>query len=219
MSDDIPQDEVIFEEQSRLNRYFSTFVLVIVIFVPCLIIGSIGNIFQEGIWFIPGDDKHFDPIIQYDIIDAHAGNDTHFIGFEAFFVRRDGTVNPTESTTPRVIYHFYQTQNTNNYQLISVEISRPYTIITDYINGGPDRNQYLNLGMDRNRNSETTTNPNNEALPPRCSLQDFWVVTMAEYDIDIQGFASVRYDADGYRFSIDDTAINLNFDTNCERVS
>lgn len=211
------------EEKGRLSRFFSSLILLIIVGAPCLLIVTVGNIFDEGVWFVPGGADNFDPIVQYTAVHNHAGDDAQLEGFEARFVRRDGTLDLTADNSPTVTYEFYRPRDTNssvtfNYQIITVKLSRPYEWITAYTRG-TDIDTYLNLGMDRNQNNDTRQNVIEEALPPTCSLRDFWTLAIEGYNANSDDFAIVTYDADGYTFRIDSTGINLNFSGDCDLIN
>lgn len=217
------QPEVPIEEKGRLSRFFSTLILLIIVGVPCLTVVTIGNIFDEGIWFVPGGANNFDPILQYDAVHNHAGNDTRLEGFTARFVRRDGTLDLTADNSPTVTYEFYRPRDTNssvtlNYQIITVELSRPFEWITDYTRG-TDVDTYINLGMDKNQGADTRQSAIEEALAPTCSLQSFWTIAIEGYNANSDDFAVVTYDASGYIFRIQGTSITLNFNNNCELIN
>lgn len=223
--DDLSQNhfEESIEEKSRLSRYFSWFTTLIIIGAPCFIFFTIGNILDEGVWFVPGGANNFDPIAQYTAVHNHAGDDASLANFEARLVRRDGTLDLTTDNSPTVTYEFYRPRDTNssvtfNYQIITVKLSRPFEWITAYTRG-TDIDTYLNLGMDRNQNNDTRQNIIEEALPPTCSLRDFWTLAIEGYGASSDDFAIVMYDADGYTFRIDGTGINLNFNENCDLVN
>lgn len=208
------------EEKSRLSRFFSSLIWLIIVGFPCLMIVTISNMFDEDVWFVPGGANNFNPIAQYEAVHNHAGDDSRLIGFTARLVRHDGTLDLTADNSPTVTYEFYISRNTNNtdgfnYQLVYVELSRPFEWITAYTRG-TDIDTYINLGMDRNQEIETRQSAIVEALPPSCPLEDFWALAIEGYNANIDDFAIVTYDASGYVFLIEGTPIRLNFNEACD---
>jgi hypothetical protein len=59
------------------------------------------SVVAEHTWLPPGDPAHFDPVAGFGRIQTHAGAGARLLGFEARFVRADGTWTGRELRTPR----------------------------------------------------------------------------------------------------------------------
>ena len=206
--------------------------MLIIIFA--LIIG--GQILQDEVWLVPGDPDNFDPIAEYSSVLNYAGEDAQFVGLEAYFVQRDGTLdlNASYEPAPNVVYHFYRrTRETDDaptgvsassdsiwHRQVHITISQPFQWVFATQGAAGDGVGFdVNLGMDRDRTIEIFEVPQSVIPAPSCSFRDFWTLAIESANADSESVATIIYDASGYHFIIQGTAINLLFNTDCELVN
>jgi len=182
---------------------------------------------------VGGDPANFDPIANFDSMQAFAGEDARLVKFEAQFVRSDGTLDLTASylPSPRVDAEFMVEVDAPTdapplgaggggtwYEQISIEA---YTLnqsrrVTTTTASSRVTYTYVNEGMTRSVSSPQTAKPV-FLEPPTCPFEAFWRVALAE-GAPTEAVATITYDEDGYRFSIRDISVSLEFTTDCEPV-
>jgi hypothetical protein len=196
------------------------------------------SLVAQQTWFPPGEPAHFDPIAGFRTIQSHAGTGARLLGFEARFVRADGTLDLTASFSPppTVEYKFARdlTGPPKNappvgagrraddywYEPIRVSVSRPWQFrsVSRASGGMRTSYQYFNLGMARDAGRPQAGPRMVFAAPPACSLRELWKAA-ADRGAPQDAVAVVRYDAAGYSFRIEGTPIDLAFGLDCAPVA
>jgi hypothetical protein len=192
------------------------------------------SIVAEQTWFLPGEAGHFDPVASFDAIQKHAGRDARLLGFEARFVRVDGTLDLTAnySPPPTVEYRFVRRlasppkdapplgagrrAGAHWYEPVVVRASRPWEFrsVSRASGGVRTQYQYFDLGMARDGGRAQAGPDPALAEPPSCALGDLWKIAQ-ERRAPKDAVAIVRYDSDGYRFTIEGASIDLAFGADC----
>ncbi len=176
---------------------------------------------------VGGDPANYDPIANFDSMQAFAGEDARLVKFEAEFVRSDGTLDLTASylPSPRVDAEFMVEVDAPAdapplgaggggtwYEEISIAAYTPNQARRVISSSGSYT--YVNEGMTRSVRSPQTAEPI-FLEPPTCPFEAFWRVALAE-GAPAEAVATITYDEDGYRFSIRDVSVSLAFTTDCE---
>ncbi len=182
---------------------------------------------------VPGDVSRFDPVAALSEVAVFAGAEAQLVSMEAWYVRADGTLEltATYSPSPRVAYKFVREvprpadapppgvggANAGPwYETITVEAFQPgqWRTVTRIGGGVSIRFQYVNEGMTREVSSPAAAQPA-LAAPPICALADLWQAALRR-DAPGDAVAIITYDADGYRFSITGTGVDLRFGRDCQ---
>lgn len=180
--------------------------------------------------FVPGGDaSNFDPIVHFDAIQQHAGEDVKFVSMDVYYVRSDGTMDLYADYRPRAEFTFYRelstppdgappigaggSVNDRWYEEVDVDIARPWQMWN--VTSGSTRYQYINFGMDQETNSAVTSPPGEVAPKPGCSFKRLWGAAL-ERGAPAAAVATIRYNVSGYEFDIRDTDIDLRFDHDCQ---
>ncbi|MFN8377802.1 MAG: hypothetical protein U0452_03950 [Anaerolineae bacterium] len=198
-----------------------------------LSICAVTTLVVEGSRPIPGDASHYDPVASLPTILAVAGDGAVLTGFDAQFVKRDGTMDLWADYGPQVLYEFYRLVDAPNdrpigaggsvsgtaYEPVTVYVSRPFDLRSVRQSSGAVsvRYQYFDLGIDPEPGNVRPNPPGEEAKLPTCSLETLWDAALAQ-DAPANGVASIHYDSSGYSFTISGTGISLQFDHHCKRV-
>ncbi len=178
---------------------------------------------------VPGDATHFDPIANYATIKAYAGEGALLTAFEAYYVHSDGTVDLTANYYPRVTLEFVIPSGppadappigaggaTNGKWYIPVDIDIYQPGQWRKVSSNSGSYSYMNKGMERDTGSPTSNEPT--ILPdPTCSVADLWAEAI-KHDAPESAVAIIDYDVSGYRFSISDVSIVLDFDMDCKLI-
>jgi hypothetical protein len=196
------------------------------------------SVVAEATWFPPGDPARFDPVAGLGTIQSYAGSGARLLGFEARFVRADGTLDLTATYRPgpTVEYRFARSlpgppkdapplgtgrrADDQWYEPITVKVSKPWEFrsVSRSSGGTRTRYQYFNLGMARDAGRAQAGPQVAYAAPPSCALRDFWKVA-AERGAPSGAVAVIRYDPTGYLFQIQGTKVLLAFGVDCAPVS
>jgi hypothetical protein len=203
-------------------------VLMIVVFV--VVPSYITTYFFVDTKDIEGEAEAYDPIAAYDTVSTYAGNNAQLISIEAYYVHSDGTLDLHADYYPRVDYEFYivvsdeagneiplgAPNSTANaevlYQAVTISVwdpgqTRSVSTSRSY--------SYVHLGMEREISEPVRVKPAEPIPAPACSFADLWAIAIAEENAPADAVAIIRYDADGYEFSINDTDVRMQFDTDC----
>lgn len=180
-----------------------------------------------------GNYAHFDPVAEFDEIAAFAGKEAQFTEMIAYYVKPDGTLDLYADYNPRATYSFYNViADTSDrpigaggsaegvlYQEVEIEIERPWQLYNRSVSSGGTRTTYtyLTLGMDRDTDDGRPTPPGNAIPAPLCSFADLWAAAI-ERGAPENAVAIIRYDEDGYNFTIQGSSIYLNFTPDCKLV-
>ncbi len=196
------------------------------------------SVVAEATWFPPGDPARFDPVAGLGTIQSYAGSGARLLGFEARFVRSDGTLdlNATYRPGPTVEYRFARSlsgppkdapplgtgrrPDDQWFEPITVKVSRPWEFrsVSRSSGGTRTRYQYFNLGMARDAGRAQAGPQVAFAAAPSCALRDFWKVA-AERGAPPEAVAVVRYNPTGSLFQIQGTPVVLAFGLDCALVS
>ncbi|GAB5493531.1 MAG: hypothetical protein Phog2KO_37460 [Phototrophicaceae bacterium] len=225
------------EKEPIKKTSYGCFFILILVFLGCLIAVITGlQILEDEVWLVPGNPDNFDPIAEYVSVLDYAGDDAQFVGMEAYFVGREGTLdlNASYVPAPNVVYSFYRSTRENTeapagvatsdnaiwHRRVRVTISQPFKwVFATQGVAGEGVGFDVNLGMDRDRSVEIFEAPLPTIDAPSCSFRDFWTIAIEGYNADTEAVATIIYDSAGYRFLIQGTSINLLFDSNCELVN
>jgi hypothetical protein len=179
---------------------------------------------------VPGDATHFDPIANFAAIKEYAGEGAMLTSFDAYYVRSDGTLDLTATNyNPRVDLEFVVPSGppadappigaggaADGKWFIPVDIDIYQPGQGRHVSSSSVSYSYVNQGMDRDTSTATSNEPT--VLPdPTCSFADMWVEAF-KHDAPETAVATIDYDSEGYRFSISDLSIWLNFDMKCQLV-
>lgn len=191
------------------------------------------SIVAEQTWFVPGDASAFDPVASFDAVSAQAGPGARLLGFEARFVRADGTLDlkATYSPSPSAEYRFARAASSPKslpplgagrapgdrwFEPVTVKVSRPWAFrsVSRASGGMRTRYQYFHLGMAREARAPQSGPEPAWAERPSCALSDLWKVA-ADQGVPKDAVAVVRYDATGYRFTIEGARFDFTFGADC----
>jgi hypothetical protein len=216
----------------------------------CFIVGLLGlalmagailaytSVVAEQTWFPPGEPARFDPVAGLGTIHSYAGSGARLLGFEARFVRADGTLDLTATYRPgpTVEYRFARSlpgppkdapplgtgrrADDHWYEPITVKVSKPWEFrsVSRSSGGSRTRYQYFNLGMARDAGRPQAGPRVAFAAPPTCSFRDFWKAA-ADRGAPDGAVAIIRYDPTGYTFQIQGTKILLAFGIDCVPIA
>jgi hypothetical protein len=180
---------------------------------------------------VQGDASAFDPIANYDSMQAFAGEGAQLISLDAQFVRSDGTLDLTASynPSPRVTAEFALEVAPPAdappvgagglgtwYRQVTISAYRPgqQGRVTSSGAGGRVTYSYVNEGMTRDIDDPATDEFT--FLPaPTCAFADLWKVAL-ESGAPANAVATIDYDEEGYDFRINDLDIRIEFDSNCQ---
>lgn len=211
-------------------------IIALLVFFTLLMTVIIGSqIVEDEVWLVPGNPDNFDPIAEYQSVLAYAESDAQFVGMEAYFVQRDGTLdlNASYEPAPNVVYSFYRPTRESSdaptgvassdaiwHRQVRITISQPFKwVFATQGVAGEGVGFDVNLGMDRDRSIEILEVPATVIPEPSCSFRDFWTLAIEDADADSESVATIIYNASGYRFLIQGTAINLLFNAECELIN
>lgn len=189
------------------------------------------SFFWEDTRAIEGDGSAYDPIDAYDSVSAYAGENAQLISLEAYYVRSDGTLDLYAEYYPRVDYDFYvevsseagndipvgAPNSTGNadvlYQAVSIAVWHPNQMRSVSTSRSYS---YMHLGMERDISQPQRSKPSNAVPAPACHFADLWATAIEKNDAPADAVAIIRYNAQGYNFSISDTDIRMQFGFDCE---
>jgi hypothetical protein len=206
-----------------------------IIVVSILVCGGIPILFSslvvERTAPVPGDASNFDPIAHFDAIQQYGGENLKIVSINAWYVRSDGTLDLYADYNPYVEVVFYRelaqppadappvgaggSPDDRWYEKVEVKLRRPGQLWT--VTSGGNSYQYVNLGMEQDVSRPTTHTPGEATSKPICSFKTLWDAALKQ-DAPTSAVATIRYNANGYEFSIRDTNIRLNFNWECQVV-
>jgi hypothetical protein len=209
---------------------------VVLLFVGAFAVCGGGGLFITSVLVehtapLPGDASHFDPVASLSAVQNHAGSDTQLVKIDALYVRSDGTMDLNASYRADAEYTFVRqvappadappvgaggTSGGQWYQEVSVEVYKPGQM--RHVVSGNSTYDFINLGMDREDYTASSTLPGDIVPAPKCAFQKLWSLA-AEKDAPTDAVAIIRYDSDGYTFDISDAHIHLTFSTDCKLQS
>jgi hypothetical protein len=175
---------------------------------------------------VPGDATTFDPISTLPQVMAYAGDGAQVTEISAYYVRSDGTLDLTASYHPYVEYEFVRkvpapadappvgaggTVKGGWFEPVTVKAYEPGKWWS--VHSGNSTYSYMNRGMER-KASRPTSSPSPVLPVPKCSFKTLWSAA-AERGASTDAVATIIYRSTGYRFSVRDTDIDLNFNNDC----
>lgn len=183
---------------------------------------------------VPGDPHRFDPVASLTAVAAFAGHDSQLVGFEARFVRSDGTLDLTADYNPEVKYSFHRVVKASDsnkplgagggpgprYVPVTVQVWKPGRIMFHHRIGGGVSSKWneMEFGMRRTEGSEQAS-PAGKPVSPKCPLKNLWQ-TAIQKGAPSEAVATISYDGNwGYRFTIADTDVRLTFNHDCKIAS
>ena len=177
----------------------------------------------------PGDKTRFDPIAAYSEVAAYAGPSMRLVEMEAVGVRKDGTIDLTDrSFSPEVEYRFQREVSPPKdappvgagggdqwILTVAITVERPgktWHEKSTYYDG-----TRRTRGMMREE-SGPYARPIEDALPaPTCSFAEMWAVGI-DRGAPPDAVATIEYDEGRYKWSIQGTQLELEFDTDCKLI-
>jgi hypothetical protein len=175
---------------------------------------------------VPGDATRFDPIANFQAIKDYAGEGALLTGFDAYFVRADGTLDLTAEYYPRVSVTFViptdapadappigagGAMDGKWFIPVTIDIYQPGQ--WRKVTSNSLSYTYVNRGMQRD--TDDPTSADQLILPdPSCSFAKMWTEAIKR-DAPSSAVAIIDYDAYGYHFRISDVSISLEFGLNC----
>lgn len=181
---------------------------------------------------VPGSASRFDPIASLDEISAWAGDGAVLVGLRVEQVRLDGSVPLDAEWTPKpsVEYEFWLKAEAPEvappvgaggggdewWREVTVRAFEPGQSRQVSSSGRVNvRHSYTNEGMVRERGSVARRVAKPLMDVRSCPPKRLWELARAE-GFPIDAVASIRYEDDGARFSIDGTKHDLRVDARCE---
>lgn len=179
---------------------------------------------------VPGDATHFDPIASFDALKAYAGEGALLTSFDAYYVRSDGTMDLTADYYPHAGLEFVIPTtapadappigaggSTSGKWYIPVDIDIAQPGQWWHVTSGSSEYSYMTKGMEREADDPTSSDQTLLA-DPTCPFATLWQEAI-KHDAPQSAVAIIRYDADGYDFTISDVSVYLEFDANCKLQS
>jgi hypothetical protein len=179
---------------------------------------------------VPGDASRFDPIASYAAVRDLAGPGAQLVSMNVRFVRSDGTLDlkAAYQPGPGADYSFVREVPRPAtapppgagggagpwYEPVQVRVFEPGRRVTRTVNGS--RSSFENTGMLRDPGTPTL-NADKPIADPTCSMAALWKLATAGRAVPADAVASVRYQADGYSFTIADLKISAAFGPDCVR--
>jgi hypothetical protein len=219
MAQKVPGNKTIKMMQKKsIPKFFKNPVLIIVLGIICLIsIVPIIALINPNNKRIKGNPSLFDPIGQYETVKQFAGGDDFKLGsIEAYYVKRDGTLDLYAKYKPNVRYKFYkQIKIKKNkdirYKAVTVKITKPYHLETWSHRPGHTKGIF-HLGMFK-ESYYISVHPKTFKRP-NCSLKKIWdYVIEIEKDIPQNTVAIIDYKDGKFTFHIKNRSSLYIFDS------
>ena len=176
---------------------------------------------------IPGDAANFDSIVAYEEVKAFAGDAVRLEQIRFEFVRSDGTLDLFADYEPSVWYTFVHyldradnrpvgvpSSNSDNVDRSIIYVEKPGCFESGRTGNSVSYN--YNFGMQRR--SYVTSYDGDTADAPICDLAELWQIAIDEEEAPRDAVATISYNSEGYRFTIQETGIRLEFHQDCERT-
>ncbi|MEP7289591.1 MAG: hypothetical protein ABI947_27900 [Chloroflexota bacterium] len=206
--------------RSRPRWTFCLVIVILIVFASCgavaLIIPrlqqSIGSVLSSGglpvqIDAVPGDPSHFDPIASYDSVHKFAGSTLDLDTIIATYVRSDGTLDLSAPYDPNVDYRFFE-------ELSTQPPSAPPLGVRGVTDQKWDNQVEVLIQPKRMISIGGAVQGLHAATAPKCALKTLWSAAL-EKGAPSDAVAKIIYNVAGYNFSIRNTKIDLDFDTDC----
>lgn len=180
---------------------------------------------------VPGDPRRFDPVSSLGTARTFAGKGSQLVEMNVQFVGADGTQDLTAeySPGPGTEYKFVREVGRPKdapppgagggdgkgpwYEVIEVRVARPGQRVSRTVNAS--RASFASKGM--MRFPEKPTTDKTASIPdPTCSIASFWEIAKKAREIPADAVAQLKYDDDGYRFTVKGFKVDLRFDTSCK---
>jgi len=207
-------------------------VLVGVVYLTCS--NFIAGLMGEESYAISGDNRRFDPFAKLPEIKSRIQATARLVSIQATFVRSDGTMDLKADYTPfpQTEYIFVRPLDKAPenappvgagrgpddiwYEEIRVKCYQPGQRRHVRRMGGDVNAEYsyVNLGMEVERGSPRSGQPDPAIPDPKCSTQELWKIALAK-GADPNSVARISYDKSGYGFRIDRTDLSFKCDEAC----
>lgn len=198
----------------------------------------IGNFVTQGTVIPPGNPESFDPIATFAEVQAYAGPNSRITSMTADLVNSDGTLNLKAKYGTRratVTYDFFNqlseppadappigaggSPDGKWYEPVRVTITQPgeNRYMHRISQGYSFKGNYLHQGMEKSTSPAVGEAWGKLIDAPTCPFKPFWDKAI-ELRAPKEALASITYSETGYRFSIDDTNIDLQFGLDCQII-
>lgn len=182
---------------------------------------------------VAGDVTAFDPIVGLDQAMDFAGGDVKLVSLESKFVKSDGTMDLTASYHARTDYDFVSelaeppadappvgaggSLSDKWYMPVSVSVFDPGQMrhVTSMGGNYSYSGSYVHKGMERTFDKPVSKLNDPIVDLPTCMFDDLWL-TAIEKGAPKNAVATIKYDENGYEFTISDAKIYLEFDKTCQ---
>lgn len=173
------------------------------------------------------DVEHFDPNQSLEAARRFAGPSAELMGFEARFVRADGTLDLTADYHPSLSYEFVRPnateesaplgtgKNNRAFEVIEIDVHQPRWVHVKRIGGGCS-GTFHDLGMERDVRFDGRASFERRTSPPACTLAEVWEQARKAKEIPDGTVAVIEFSGAGYEFEILDLDVELWFTPDCE---
>lgn len=181
----------------------------------------------EGTADPPMDVQRFDPSHVLEAVRRYAGPSAELIGFEARFVRSDGTMDLTAAYHPTLEYDFVRPNTSQEdapigtgksdraFELIEIDVHEPHWVHVKRFGGGCS-GTFHDLGMERDVSFGGRSYFDRRTSPPSCSLAAVWKLARDKAEIPDGAVAVIEFSGAGFEFEIHDLDVELWFSPACE---
>jgi hypothetical protein len=184
---------------------------------------------------LPGDAASFNPITALPDVTAYAGAGAQLVSIDATYVRSDGTLDLTATSyRPFVTYKFVREVDAPKdappvgaagnsggqwYEPITIDVYQPgqWRSVSRTGGGVSLKYSYMNKGMER-ETDDPTSSPQTILPFPKCSFADLWKQAIQQHEAPKDAVAIIRYERDGYSFTISGISVFMRFDMDCKPV-
>ena len=192
-----------------------------------LALPSLASCSLEGTSDVPGDVHRFDPVASYSAIVAAVGPSAQLVALESRFVREDGTQDLEASYVGYTYanrYRFLRPRGQREdpsvpvgarppaapFEAVEVTIQKPHWVSQSINNGEPENKKHRGMQLA----VQGSANLKDVVAAPGCSFARLWTAAKAR-GAPAGAVAVITYDAGGYQFRIDGTAVSVRFDASC----
>lgn len=182
----------------------------------------------EGTTDLPMDPTSFDPVGGIEAARHHAGPEAELLGFEARFVRSDGTMDLSATYHPTLSYEFVHPnrsheeapigtgKNDRAFEVVEIEAKAPHWVHRKSTGGCSGT--FHHEGLRRSVTYGGREKFDRRTPPPGCDLKTLWRVAREKNSIPEGAVAVIEFSGAGYEFELRDLDIHLWFTPSCEPI-
>ena len=222
--------DLLHTSESNMKKALLAIIAIVVVVGGCFGLFTLSTYavgyFVRGTRPIPGDASKFDPIAAYPDIAKFAGDNVQVERITMKFVKSDGTLDLTSNYGAEVDYRFLHILDNapDNAAPLGAGgkpggtyAERIYVDVVKPGQAGSAKDQWYNFGMTHQVIPAQLLTETTRVDAPTCSAKQLWDVALKN-DAPANAVATIDYDSSGYRFSIKDTSVNMQFDTACNLI-